>query len=160
MKRIGKTSWKRLAPAFAAAALLFAVTGQQASAQQTSAPRPTVDLCQTAFEGSPADAYCPNRSYWIRLNDDGERSCGIHTDCSITVRVGETDKTFRNGLASMRPFSLAETRSLDLCFSRHGEESNTNINRHDGWRMDVNPGCGDAIDSATAKADGLSLDGS
>lgn len=153
-KTISISSLSRVA-ATAFLALLFAVTAQQASAQ-----RPTVDLCRTAFEGSPADAYCPNRFIRIAPNDDGERSCGIHTDCSITVRVGETDRNFRNGLVPARAFSLAETRSLDLCFSRHGEESNTNINRHDGWRMDVNPGCDDAIDSATAKADGLSLDGS
>ena len=148
-------------------ALLFAVTGQQASAQDL-----TNDDCHTAFEGAPAIDYCQygGRSdlvagLYIRMDaKHGEPSrdrCSVRGRCTITVKVGETDKRFEKGLPNQDvAYTLAEVGTLDLCFSRHGEASNNHVNRHDGWRMDVTPGCGDGIDSATAVSDGLSLDGS
>ena len=134
-------------------ALLFAVAAQQASAHDV-----TIATCETAFEGSPANAYCPNRAFFIGRDAAGERACAIHTDCSITVTVGETNRTFRNGLSNTQTSSLADTGLFDLCFSRDDDTTIERINVHDGWRMDVKPGCGDAIDSETAVSDGLSLD--
>ena len=153
------------AAAISAMALLFAVSAQQAAAQDV-----TSSECQTAFDGAPANAYCSptlGRTLvarrWVSPNlAMGQTSrrdrCTVLASCSITVRVGDTDRTFRNQYVGDLPFTLAETGTLDLCFSRDSEASNTHIYVNDGWKMVLSPDCGDGVDSATAKSDGLSLD--
>ena len=156
----GATRGTRRSGAFAAVALmsLVALASLVTAAQQASAQNVTSSGCQTAFEGSPANAYCPSGVFYVRRNDAGEKACSIHVNCSITVTVGETDRTFRNGLAAIQTFSLADTGLFDLCFSRDDDTTIERTNVHDGWRMDVKPGCDDATDSETAESDGLSLD--
>ena len=56
-----------------------------------------------------------------------------------------------------RAAAVGVMAQLDLCFERSDASADSGTH---GWSVVLNPGCGEAIDSATAKSDGLSLDGS
>ena len=129
------------AAAAVVAALLFAGTAVAATDQE---------LCETEWGRSAASNQCPNPT--ISAQRKGvtptayNRSCWVTATCSVTVRVGEDERTFSRGFH----FNTVSTEDLRLCF-----RSTRNSDGGLDWTLRLKARCYNDTDLATAEEESL-----
>ncbi len=136
-----------------AAVVYAALSASQVSAQQSGYVHPLVQECRDAFDASPVNRLC-SPDLWAHAvgpSDGGRPSntCWVTGSCTILVSVGDTDTPFSVNVPYGDPMYLspAELTNLDLCFGPAADGS--------GWAVELQSGCTNAMDSATAKSLGL-----